>query len=569
MKNLQFPFAHARGGKVDSMGQVRLGKSICTVLVFCAAAVVALPAQVTFTTLASFDGMLDSQYGSLVQGIDGNFYGETAGGGANFWGAIFKITPGGTLTTLHSFAGSPNEGGSPYGGLVQATNGDFYGTTEEGGTNNYGTVFKITPGGTLTTLHSFAITDGMSPYAGLVQATNGNLYGTTLEGGAIGYGTIFQITPEGTLTTLHSFDYTDGEEPNGGLVQASNGDFYGTTAGGGANGVGTVFKITPGGTLTTLHSFDGTDGDYPDAPLVQASNGDLYGTAYTAGAYGYGTVFKITPSGTFTTLLSFCSVIQNGVCTDGEYPYTGLTQATDGNLYGTTFSGGAQGYGSAYRITPGGKLTTLYSFCSKGAYPECTDGDSPLTGLVQATNGNFYGTTLYGGANDLDGTVFSLSVGLGPFVETRPTSGKVGATVILLGNNVKGASVSFNGTPATVISSTASAIKTTVPTGATTGTVTVTTSSGTLDSNVEFRLTPQITSFSPASGPAGTVVTITGVGLTQTTAVTFGGVKATSFTVNSDTQVTATVPTGAITGKIGITTKGGTATSATSFTVTT
>jgi uncharacterized repeat protein (TIGR03803 family) len=187
---------------------------------------------------------------------------------------------------------------------------------------------------------------------------------------------------------------------------------------------------------------------------------------------------------------------------------------------------------------------------------------------VQATNGNFYGTTSAGGANN-DGTVFSLSVGLGPFVETLPTSGMVGTAVIILGNNLTGAtSVTFNGTPAkfTVVSS-STEIKTTVPSGATTGKVKVTTASGTLTSNQTFRVTPQIKSFSPSSGPVTTPVVITGVSLTQTTKVTFGG-KAGAFTVNSDTQVTATVPAGAKTGRITITTPGGTATSATSFTVT-
>ncbi len=471
--------------------ELRAWKRVYAVFLFCVMTAIASPATTTFTTLASFDGMWDSQYGSLVQGLDGNFYGETAGGGANFYGTIFKITPSGTLTTLHSFAGSPNEGGNPYGGMVQAANGDFYGTTEEGGVDNYGTVFKITPGGTLTTLHSFDVADGMSPYAGLVQASNGNFYGTTEEGGAGGCGTVFEITPGGTLTTLHSFDYTDGETPVAGLVQAINGNLYGTTAAGGANGDGTVFKITPGGTLTTLHSFDGTDGAYPDASLVQASNGNFYGTTYTSGAYGFGTVFEITPTGTLTTMHSFCSVVQNGECTDGFYPFTGLVQATDGNFYGTTYGGGANGYGTVFEITTAGTLTTLYSFCSEGTYPNCTDGDSPLTGVVQATNGNFYGTTEYGGANDLDGTVFRLSNGLGPFVLTRPASGKVGAAVIILGINLTGAtSVTFNGIEATFTVVSNTEITTTVPTGATTGKIEVVTPLRTLKSNVAFRVTP-------------------------------------------------------------------------------
>jgi hypothetical protein len=192
---------------------------------------------------------------------------------------------------------------------------------------------------------------------------------------------------------------------------------------------------------------------------------------------------------------------------------------------------------------------------------------------VQDTNGTFYGTTINGGSSGNCyqgcGTVFSLSLGLGPFVETRPTVGKVGTAVIILGTDLTGATgVSFNGTAATfkVVSSTE--ITTTVPTGATTATVTVTTPNGTLKSNVAFRVIPQIKSFTPGSGPVGTQVQITGVSLTQTIQVTFGGVAAINFTVDSDTQVTATVPTGARTGKIKITTPGGTATSGASFTVT-
>jgi uncharacterized repeat protein (TIGR03803 family) len=223
--------------------------------------------------------------------------------------------------------------------------------------------------------------------------------------------------------------------------------------------------------------------------------------------------------------------------------------------------------GSVFKITLEGALTTLYSFCP---HRPCTDGAAPLAGLVQATNGKFYGTTTGGGTNG-DGTVFSLSVGLGPFVETRPTSGKVGTAVTILGNHLKGAThVTFNGAKANfTVNATGTAINTTVPKGATTGYVKVTTASGkVLTSNKKFRVTPQITGFKPKSGSVGTVVTITGVSLKQTTRVTFGGFKAHKVTVVNDTQVKATVPTGAKTGHIAITTLGGTAVSSGIFTVT-
>jgi uncharacterized repeat protein (TIGR03803 family) len=242
-----------------------------------------------------------------------------------------------------------------------------------------------------------------------------------------------------------------------------------------------------------------------------------------------------------------------------------LIQATDGNFYGTTESAGAGQEGTVYSITSSGAFTLLYSFCTQ---PDCADGAIGFAGLTQGTDGTIYGPTERGGSAD-DGTIFSLSMGLGPFVETVPTSGKVGAVVTILGSNLAGATaVSFNGTRAAITSDKSSEIKTKVPAGATTGTIEITTSAGTLKSNVAFRITPQLKSFIPNSGPAGTQVQITGVSLTQTTAVTFGGVATPDVKVISDTQITAAVPTGATTGKITITTLGGAATSAASFKVT-
>src|ERR1017187_5803103 len=273
--------------------------------------------------------------------------------------------PAQTLTTLYSFCPQSDcaDGGSPLAGLVQATNGDLYGTTASGGASGNGTVFKITPSGTLTTLYSFCsrsgCTDGSEPYyAGLIQAANGDLYGTTSRGGANGnYCTVFKITPGGTLTTLHSFcsqtNCTDGAFPAAGLAQAANGDLYGTTQGEVPHRWGTVFKITPGGTLTTLHTFcsqtNCPDGALPAAGLAQAANGDLYGTTQGGETHRWGTVFKITPSGTLTTLYSFCS--RSG-CTDGSEPYAGVIQAANGDLYGTTSSGGASNGGTVFKITP-------------------------------------------------------------------------------------------------------------------------------------------------------------------------------------------------------------------------
>jgi uncharacterized repeat protein (TIGR03803 family) len=482
------------------------------VFVLCAATAISMPAQ-TLTTLHSFDGTDGFEPSApLVQATNGDFYGTTNDGGANnAFGTVFRITATGTLTTLYSFCpqgANCTDGYYPEAsGLVQAANGDLYGTTELGGvvppdTTPSGTVFRITPGGALTTLYSFGSQQGVTgafPFSGLVQATNGDLYGTTVEGSAGGgAGTIFKITPSGALTTLYTFcaqvNCADGDDPYAPLVQATNGYFYGTTTIGGAYGSGTVFKITPSGTLTTLYNFCAQSG-CPDGAdsltgLVQATNGDLYGTAYLGGANSNGTVFKITPSGTLTTLYSF-GAKANGA--DGFYPAGALIQATDGNFYGTTSSGGTpccggnRYSGTVFRITPRGTLTTLYNFCAQS---ECTDGSGPTAGLVQATNGDFYGTTSAGGANN-DGTVFRLSVGLGPFVETQTTSGEVGAAVKILGSDLTGASsVTFNGTAAMFTVVSRYLITTTVPDGASTGKVEVVTPSGTLSSNVPFRVLP-------------------------------------------------------------------------------
>lgn len=544
--------------RLACLWKLNRGSRAGALILLCLTAAITLPAQ-TFTILHSFNGT-DGNYplGGLVQTTNGSLYGATDAGGAIGNGTVFKISTSGTLTSLHTFSGT-NDG--PYEGLIQATNGNLYGTTQGYGAYHDGTVFKITLSGMLTTLHSFDSTDGGDPSARLVQAANGSFYGTTYNGGAYGWGTVFKMTPSGTLTTLHHFAAgTDGAEPLAGLTQAIDGNLYGTASAEGASGWGTVFMINPkNGKFTVLHSFDGTDGAVPYGDLVQSTDGNLYGTTNSSGAYGYGTVFKFNPtSGKLTTLFYF----DNGA--DGGYPYGGVIEAIDGNLYGTTSYGGAYGHGTIFKIIPSsGFLTTLYNF---GSTP--TDAADSFAPLVQDTDGTFYGTTSAGGTSGY-GTVFNLSVGLGPFVETQTTSGKVGAAVKILGTSLTGATnVSFNGFPATFKVASSSLITTTVPNGATTGSVSVTTPGGTLFNNKQFRVLPQITSFTPASGSPGTSVTITGVSLTQTLKVTFGGVAATSFTVSSDTQVTATVPAGAKKGKIVITTAGGSATSPATFTVT-
>ena len=397
-------------------------------MVFLAAAAIGLSAQ-TLTTFVNFDGTHGATPQSpVIQGSEGNFYGTTygGGGGSRAYGTVYTVTPGGALTTLHSFAST--DGASPIGGLVEGSDGNFYGTTSQGGTHpGAGTVFVISGGGSFAVLHNFDGTDGAGPYAGLVQGTDGNFYGTTISQGPNGYGTVFKITPAGVLTTLYAFSSGDGASPFGTLVLGTDGNFYGTTVGGGHNSncdgldtCGTVFKITPAGVLTTLYNFCSqthcTDGIEPYAGLVQGADGNFYGTTWMGGTNcvpglngGCGTVFKITPDGTFTSLYSFCTQAN---CTDGKNPYYGsLVQASDGNLYGSTWLGGTatrcpNGCGTIFRITTGGSFTTVHAFTF-------TDGQLPYSGMIQATDGNLYGTTSSGGGHD-DGTIYAFTPGIPP-----------------------------------------------------------------------------------------------------------------------------------------------------------
>jgi uncharacterized repeat protein (TIGR03803 family) len=487
------------------MSELRWWKKACAVLVACAATVTWTNAQ-TFTTLADFKGEGAPEYMSLVQGGDASLYGTAVYGGSGslLAGTVFKTTTVGLLTELYSFCYQDGctDGAEPFGGLVLATDGNFYGATFAGGVPASGTVFRITPTGTLTTLYTFCspypCTDGAYPYSTLIQATDGNLYGTTYSGGTStncsgsGCGTVFRITPNGSLTTLHSFTLADGAFPYAGLIEAVDGDFYGTTYSGGAYGQGSVFKISQTGAFKTLHSFcalgNCADGQGPTAGLTQAINGSFYGMTVFGGASGDGTVFEITPQGKLSTLHSFDG-------SDSSGPTAGLIQGTDGNLYGTTFAAyvTGDGYGTIFEISMRGDLTTLYRFC---AQPNCSDGAYPIGGLVQATNGTFYGTTTgYGASNCVNlgvgfcGTIFGLDMGLGPFVTFVQAAGKVGQTGGILGQGFTGtASVSLNGIPVSFTVKSDTFIEATVPPGATTGYVTVTTPSGTLTSNVPFHV---------------------------------------------------------------------------------
>jgi uncharacterized repeat protein (TIGR03803 family) len=366
----------------------------------------------TVSILHQFSGGNDGSepfFMHLIQASDGDFYGTTSAGGTNSAGTVFKITSAGTLTVLYEFKGAPNDGQFPEAGLLQGSDGNFYGATYEGGSNFHGTVFQMTPLGVLTNIHILGSTagEGIWPFSQLIQGTDGFFYGTTTAGGTRGDGTVFKINSTGNLSTIYSFtNGLDGSNPYAGVFQGSDGNFYGTTQAGGGNtncfgGCGTVYKVTPGGVLTTLHQFgtSPSDGQSPIGGIIQGYTGDYYGTTFDGGTNGEGVVFKITSAGTLTVLYQF-----GAFAYDGLNPRCSLLQGSDSYLYGTTFEGGTNnGAGTLFKIGPEGGLIYVHDF---DGHPG--DGVFPAAPPVEGYDGNYYGTTFQGGTNQL-GTVYKLA----------------------------------------------------------------------------------------------------------------------------------------------------------------
>lgn len=479
-----------------------------TIALFCVAAAVDSPAQ-TFNTIFTFNGFNGgTPLAPLIQSTNGNFYGISGLDGPNGGGTVFEMTPSGQMPMRYGFCALANcdDGSYPYAPLIQAANGSFVSITTEGGngsfcqpSNTCGTLFEITPVGQLNTLYNFCsqvnCADGYFPTSAPVQA-DGNFYGTVGRGGANGAGLIYEIAADGTFSIRYTFcSQTNCADGPSGLVRGSNGNLFGSTSFFPGISYGTIFEITPSGQLTTLYHFTGLNGDAGPADLIQASNGNLYGTTLNIYNVGVGEIFELTKTGKFAIIYTFCGVFCQTQLSQPLNLPGGLIQASDGNFYGIATGGGANLSGAIFKMTPSGKVSTYLSFPACNS--SCADGHAP-GGLMQATDGNFYGVMTAGGPSKCFtggegcGTVYKVTTGLPPFVALHPDYGKVGSNVKILGNNLTGTTgVTFNGAPATFTVVSDTYIKTTVPPGATTGTLEVTTSSGTLTSKVSFQVIPQ------------------------------------------------------------------------------
>jgi uncharacterized repeat protein (TIGR03803 family) len=349
----------------------------------------------TFKVLHNFTGSPDGgyPYGGLVRDASGNLYGTTETGGANGAGTVFKVDKSGKETVLYSFQGG-SDGANPFAGVIRDAQGNLYGTTANGGPSGAGTVFKVSKAGKETVLYSFlGGSDGCYPFGGLLRDSAGDLYGTTEVCGAFGVGTVFEVSKTGKETILHSFagGEKDGEYPSfTTLIMDAKGVLYGVTEEGGAINLGTVYKLTKSGKLTVLHSFNGgtTDGcDIFGTPAMD-KDGNLYGTANACGSSGAGMVWKVAPKGTETVVHNF-----TGGSSDGSEPVAGVILDGKGNMYGDTYQGGSFNLGTVYKLNKKGAITILHTF-------DGSQGSYLYAGVIQDASGTLYGTSLYGGSGD-------------------------------------------------------------------------------------------------------------------------------------------------------------------------
>lgn len=493
----------------------------------------------------------------LAQGLDGSLYGTlqtnfAAMGG--HVGSVFNCAPDGTVADLYNFLGKP-DGSTPQSGLSLGWDGNFYGTTERGGTSDKGTVFKYRDGVT-TILYNFTDgADGAFPWAPPIQHPDGNIYGLTDNG--TNPGRVYKINPSTGAFSVIAILPSQTIAP---LILGTDGNLYGTTPNGGTFNQGTVFRLTTKGVLKIVHSFGttGTDGRNPAGPVLQGADGKLYGTTNWGGVNGFGSVFVMSTSGGgYKNLHDFQAI-------EGENPQAGMVQGSDGFLYSVAVRGGANSQGTLFKInTTGTTFAVVHDFAT-------ASGDTPVSTLVLHTNGIIYGTTNHGGSQFPQyGVLYSFDNGLKPFTSlVIITSGHVGDAAGILGQGFLSATgVSFGNGPGQLIPISDTAAIVSPLAGAMTGPIKVHIPTGDLVTPQTFKVLPTISDFTPKSAPVGTVVTITGMSLKQTTSITIGKVVQSTFTVVSDTQVTTTVPLGAVTGKVSLKTKGGTAIARGLFTV--
>ncbi len=535
----------------------------CAVLVLAAAPLQAQFYQDLYDFDCSSSGC--APQGRLTLGTDGNFYGTTSSGGMNNLGTIFMVNHAGTTyNVLWNFDSSTGEGDG--GVILQSTDLNFYGTTSGGGTFGNGTLYKFDASTkTLTILHEFSTTDGV-PSGAPVEGKDKNLYGVATIGADPG---TFYRWSVGTGT----FDilYADlPPAPQGPLIVASDGNLYGVTAFGGKEAdAGTLFRMSTTVEFKIIHTFAGamSDGASPNAPLVQAKNGKLYGTTFSGGENSVGTIFEqaITPPRTESVLFNFDSSGGAGV-----NPSTGLLAATDGNFYGTASSGGADGVGEIFEFNSGDTYIPLDDFTGNTGG---VSGANPNTPMFEDPDGLFYGLTPAGGT-DGGGVFYALT-------PPNPLSNILlccnwwvilDQPVIVLGNNLNQViGVNFGLVEATFqpgSNNSSTYLTAKVPSAAIDAPITVTLATGEqVESQEVAHILPKITGLDPSSGTAGTPVSIVGGGFAGTKKVTFGGVAATGVTVVSPALIQATVPPGAVTGKVKVVTPNGSATAKHTFTV--
>jgi uncharacterized repeat protein (TIGR03803 family) len=549
--------------------------TLSLLMLFCVAAA-PLHAQ-TFQDLYDFNcnigGCFPYDFGQLTQGSNGNLYGTAVNGkNAPGLGTVFEVSTSGSYADLWPFDGTTGE--FPNAGLTLASDGNFYGTASAGGTFGNGTLFRMTPGGSLTVLHHFSSTEG-APLVAPVEANNGTidaLYGVT------GSGTTYRVTlPAGTYKQLPN----NAPGPTfGPFFLASDGYLYGTTQTGGTNNLGTVFRMTiPAGAIKIIHSFSGADGSAPEGPLTSDFtnpwDGILYGTTDSGGANNTGTVFQLTlSSGALKFLHNFDAYVGAFTCNnDGGNPAAGLLLASDGYFYGVTSGGGANCIGTIFRFALGGFFTKLFDFDQSGV--TSIYGEMAYTTLMEHTNGCLYGLTSMGGASNGQtnpmGNFYSLCAER--LIQIVKVEGPIfvhpGVPAQILGNNLTHAvEVTFAGEQTQFQVGSDTNLLAQVPNDAVDGVIAVILDDGQqIETQSAEHILPLITNLDPTSGPVGTQVGIVGGGFAGAKKVTFGGVKATNFTVVSPTLIQAIVPTGARTGKVGVTTRNGTAKSKQTFTV--